>query len=132
MREYKFIIEGIYYKKSRTLPGLNDYLSECRKNPKAGARMKSDYQKIIDYAIRRQLGRIKIDKRIHISYTYYEADGRRDMDNIAGTAHKFIQDSLIECGVISDDGWKNISGFTDKFLVDKNNPRIEVLIIEEV
>lgn len=131
MLEYKFILEGAYYKKNRTLPGLNDYLNECRRNPKAGARMKSDYQKIINNAIRIQLGRLKIENRIHISYTYYEADKRRDKDNIAGAAHKFIQDSLIECRVIADDGWENVAGFTDIFLIDKNNPRIEVLIIEE-
>jgi len=33
-------------------------------------------------------------------------------------------------GILDNDGWKNIKGFTDDFAVDKGSPRIEVVIVE--
>lgn len=42
-----------------------------------------------------------------------------------------IQDALVKAKIITDDGWKNIIGFSDEFYVDKENPRIEV-VIEEI
>lgn len=132
MTEYKFTIEGRFFKKNRTLPGLNDFLSEERRSPYAGNQFKKKYQFIICNAIRKKYGRLRIKSPVYISYTYYEADRRRDLDNIAGCAHKFIQDALVQCNVLKDDGWDYVKGFSDNFKVDKNNPRIEVLLIEEV
>ena len=50
-----------------------------------------------------------------------------DKDNIA-FAKKFIQDSLVHAGVLANDGWNQIEGFTDDFAVDPKNPRVEVTI----
>jgi len=36
----------------------------------------------------------------------------------------------VDSGVLKNDGWKYVVGFYDKFEVDKENPRIEVLIKE--
>lgn len=127
MTEHKFIIQG-------TLPGLNDYLKAERsfhRKHSCGNDMKQQNQFLICNAIRTQLKRLRIERPVHISYTYYEPSKRRDLDNIAGVAHKFIQDSLVKCGVLENDGWKNIKGFSDQFFIDRNNPRIEVLLIEE-
>lgn len=126
MLEHKFVIKG-------TLPGLNEYLKAERsfsKKHSCGNDMKKQYQMIIINAIRLQLIRVKINNPITICYTFYEPNAKRDLDNIAGVAHKFIQDSLVDSGVIENDGWKNIKGFNDRFFIDKFNPRIEVLIIE--
>ena len=43
---------------------------------------------------------------------------------------KVIQDALVKCGVLKDDGWDYVIGFTDQFFCDRNEPRIEVLIEE--
>ena len=51
------------------------------------------------------------------------------MSNIA-FAKKFIQDALVQCSILKDDGRNYVVGFSDKFDVDKKNPRIEVLIRE--
>ena len=32
--------------------------------------------------------------------------------------------------MIKDDGWNEVVGFSDRFEVDKENPRIEIKIIE--
>ena len=45
-------------------------------------------------------------------------------------AKKFIQDSLVHCGVLDNDGWGQIEHFTDDFAVDPKDPRIEVTIEE--
>ena len=123
---HKFIIKG-------RLPGLNDYLAAERnfsKKHSCGNDMKQQNQMLISNAIRLQLKRLHIDKQVHISYAFYEPDKKRDLDNIAGVAHKFIQDALVKCKVIDNDGWNNISGFDDSFFVDRHNPRIEVTIRE--
>ena len=121
--EYKFTIDG-------RLDGLNEYTAANRTNPHKGGDMKNKNELIITWSIRQQLKKLHIASQIHITYKFYEKNTRRDLDNIAGTAHKFIQDSLVKCGVIDNDGWKNIKGFSDEFYVDKEKPRIEVILME--
>ena len=128
--EYHFTVPG-------TLPGLNDYLKAERKFTRRGGSahsvgndMKEENQMLICNAIRLKLKRLKIQRPVHISYRFYEPNRRRDLDNIAGVAHKFIQDSLVRCGVLENDGWDQITGFSDAFFVDRHNPRIEVIIRE--
>ena len=41
-----------------------------------------------------------------------------------------IQDELVKSRILQNDGWANIIGFSDSFAVDKQDPRIEVRIIE--
>ena len=120
-----------------TRPGLNDYLKEERKFPRRGGTAHScgndrnqENRMFICNEIRRQLKRLKIQRPVHISYRFYEPNRRRDLDNIAGVAHKFIQDSLVRCGVLENDGWDQITGFSDAFFVDLHNPRIEITIRE--
>ena len=68
-------------------------------------------------------------KKIFLDITWIEKDRRRDPDNIAA-AVKFIWDGLVEAGVIENDGWKQNGGWKNSFKVDKDNPRIEVIIKE--
>ena len=39
-----------------------------------------------------------------------------------------IQDALVQAHTLQNDGWKEITGFSDEFFVDAHNPRIEVEI----
>ena len=59
-----------------------------------------------------------------------EPSRRRDKDNISSFGRKAIQDTLVQCGVLKDDGWKHVVGFSDRFEVDRENPRMEDLIKE--
>lgn len=54
----------------------------------------------------------------------------RDLDNISSFGRKVIQDALVNAAILKGDGWKYVVGFSDRFEVDKENPRIEVLIRE--
>jgi Holliday junction resolvase RusA-like endonuclease len=121
------------------MPNLNDMLQgeriAIRKNGKfttKGNELKQKWQYIVVTFIRQQLPNLKIDKPIKLFYRYFEPNKRRDLDNISAFAHKVIQDSLVVSQVIKNDGWKEIAGFSDVFFVDKDNPRIEVMIDEVV
>ena len=118
----KFIIDG-------RLPSLNDYCKAERSGYHAANTMKHRCQALIAAHIKRS--KIKpIKCPIRILYRFYEPNKRRDKDNIAGVAHKFIQDALVQCGIIKDDGWDYVVGFSDEFFIDKEKPRIEVFLFE--
>ena len=130
--QYKFTIKG-------TLPNLNDLIAaerqQIRRNGKfttLGNTLKQDNQELVILNLRSQLKGIHINHPIVIKYCFYEPNRRRDLDNISAFAHKVIQDALVKCEIIENDGWKNITGFTDKFYVDKENPRIEVTLEEVI
>lgn len=109
---------------------LNDYIAAERTNRHKGAKMKADNGNIVAVAIRQQLMGVRIEKPVEMNYAWYEPNKRRDKDNISSFGRKVIQDALVQCGVLQDDGWKYVVGFSDRFEVDKNNPRIEILIRE--
>ena len=111
---------------------LNDYLHACGRSPQIGGKMKRDYQMLASNAIRTQLGRVKISNSVKIHYRFYESDERRDPSNIASFCIKVFEDSLQQCGVLPNDGWANIAGYSQDFFVDKSNPRIEITISEVV
>jgi len=122
MQEYKFIIPG-------ALPGLNEYINAERNNKYKAAKMKKQSEHTIILFIKQQMRGVKIQRPVLINYLWVEKNARRDKDNIA-FAKKFIQDSLVKAGVIENDGWERVEGFTDEFAIDKKNPRVEVVIRE--
>jgi len=112
------------------LHGFNDYISAERSNKYFGAQMKKADQNIIIHYAKKQLKGVKIKNPVFMEYTWYEPNKQRDKDNICAFGRKVIQDGLVKGGVLHGDGWKDIDGFSDRFEVDKENPRIEVLIRE--
>ena len=111
------------------LHSLNEYINSCRRNPYHGARMKKADQNHVEWQIRSQLRRIRIKNPVVMTYAWYEPNRKRDLDNISSYGRKIIQDALVRCGVLHDDGWKQVRGFRDEFHVDKKNPRIEIKIL---
>jgi len=93
--------------------------------------MERDFVMICSNAIRYQLRKAKVEKPIRITYTFYEADGRRDLGNISFIDKPF-EDALQVCKVLQNDNqtWVKelhfILGGTDK-----KNPRI-LIEIEEI
>lgn len=85
---------------------------------------------IVNCAILQCMRGVRIEKPVHMKYRWYEKNKRRDKDNISSYGRKVIQDSLVYSHVLKNDGWKEITGFSDEFFVDADNPRIEVLIRE--
>ena len=121
--EYLLTIPG-------TLNTLNDYIAAERTNRHKGARMKASNESIVVAAVWQCMRGIRIDKPVFMEYTWVEKNRRRDLDNISSFGRKVVQDALVAAGVLKDDGWKYVVGFSDRFQVDKDNPRIEVRIRE--
>ena len=115
---------------SGRLDNLNDYIAACRANPHQGASLKARNENKVLAEIYSQLGRLRITNPVRMTYRWYEKDRRRDLDNISSFGRKVIQDALVDTRVLKNDGWKEITGFSDEFFVDVNNPRIEVEIEE--
>ncbi len=93
--------------------------------------MKRDSQMEIEKCITYLMPRTRIEKPVIIHYAYYEPNRKRDHDNVSGFFHKIFQDALVETGVLENDGWKSITGYTDMFYLDKNEPRIRIELEEQ-
>lgn len=117
------IIEG-------RLAGLNEYTASCRTVKGKyfkGNTIKHREQQRVCVAVREQLKGVHFSNPVHVDFRWYEENKRRDLDNIA-FAKKFIFDALVECGVLDTDNWKGVIGFKDYFMIDKDRPRVEVVI----
>lgn len=125
--EYRIIIDGRY-------PSMNQFIEANRIGKgrwNKGNKMKQECQEEISLYINTQLHKIHIFKPVYIKYKFYEPNKKRDLDNISGFFHKIFQDALVKCGVIQNDSWQYIVGFSDEFFVDNQCPRIEIEIIEK-
>ena len=119
MEMVKFIIDG-------ALPGLNEYVNSCRSGYRQGARLKRQTDDDLIWVLKSQF-KGQLNGCWDMDFKWFEKDKRRDHDNIA-SARKFILDAFVKCGILPDDGWKNVGDFTDTFLVDKERPRIEIYL----
>lgn len=130
----RFVIKGEFYKNTgKTFPSLNDLLREYGKNPKAGSKMKLDYQNVAVDAIRVQLRGKKADHPVVIHYKFYEPKKgqKRDVMNVFAFADKIIEDALVKCKVIPDDNPLFVINTTHEFKFTDDIPQIEV-VIEEI
>lgn len=112
------------------LCGLNEYIAAERAHRQKGAKMKAYNGDMVAAAIRKCMGRVSIERPVFMEYLWVEPNRRRDLDNISSFGRKVIQDALVGSGVLKNDGWKHVVGFSDRFEVDADNPHIEVLIRE--
>lgn len=113
------------------LPGLNDYIAACNSAYAEGNRMKRESMDVVMWHILSQLRGVRFTKPVFIMFTYYEPNRRRDHDNVSSYARKAIQDALVKCGTLKDDGWGYVTGHMDFFEVDSKDPRIVVEFIEQ-
>ena len=116
----KFIIPG-------RLPGLNDMTDAARGNKYASAQMKKEYTELVAWCAKS--ARLPHFDRVDLIITWYEPNKKRDKDNIMA-GQKFILDGLVQAGVIANDGWKQVGKITHDCQVDRENPRVEVELIE--
>lgn len=127
MARYRFFIMG-------RLPGLNEYTSACRSHPQVGARMKREAEQMVIDSITAAWARKFLPERfrepVRIRYEFIERDKRRDQDNVSSFGRKVIQDALVRAGLLENDGWGHVAGSSERFNVDRENPRIYVEIEE--
>lgn len=112
------------------LPGLNEYIEAERSHRQKGAAMKRQVQRVVELCAKRQLRGVRFKTPVVMRYTWHERNQRRDKDNVSSFGRKVIQDGLVKAGVLANDGWAQIEGFSDRFRVDVKRPRVEVEIEE--
>lgn len=119
-----------------TLDGMNEYIDACRSHRMSGARMKRDNQEVVGWAIR-AAGLKPMRPPVRVSFTWIEGmrPGRkrfrpRDRDNIS-SGRKFILDALKEQGIIRDDSFADVEIGGEKWMLNRNEPRI-IVELEEV
>ena len=123
MNELKIVIPG-------RLPGLNQYIDAERRHRMAGAAMKKTTQEDCMRAmISAKKAGITFEK-CNIEFHWFEPNKRRDKDNIRSFGAKVILDALQKMGILKNDNWEYVELLTDRFSVDKKNPRVEVTISE--
>jgi hypothetical protein len=108
------------------LPDFNSIVKHAKKHWSKYSQPKKGYDAFVADCARKQLKPIK---RYPVDFTFhwYCKDKRKDKDNIA-VGKKFILDGLIKAKIIPNDNWQYVGNFSDKFYVDKHNPRVEVVI----
>ena len=107
------------------LPDLNTTLSESKRHWSKYSRLKREYTGLVACIARRQL-RPVVSGRVHLSFVWYCRNRRKDPDNISAAGRKVILDGLVSAGILQNDGWKQVIGFSDSFEVDRDKPRVEV------
>ena len=117
-----------------TIPGelcdLNTYIQAERGNKHKAAKIKEaeTHRCAIEARLARLIEVPEDNYPVMIHYTWYTKDRRKDTDNVS-FAKKFINDGLVDAGVIEDDRRKFVELTQDQgFYVDKKNPRVEVSI----
>lgn len=107
-------------------PSFNEYLNECRKNKFAGANMKRRIESDIAWFIDAMP---VYQKPIKIHFHWIEKNWKRDADNIC-FSKKFILDTMVSEGKITNDNRHHVTAFKDTFETGKENKVI--LYIQEV
>jgi len=115
---YEFFVPG-------PLPGLNEIVSEARRNRFAGAKQKKLWTDTVHWVVR--AAKIPSVSAAHFHFEWREKSKLRNPDNIAA-AKKFIFDGLQSAGVLENDGWSQVLGFTDSFRVDAKAPGVLVTV----
>ena len=111
---------------------LNEFIDANRRRHgswSAGNQMKQRDQNILIAEIKRQIRR-NLRYPIKLEYLFICSSKRRDKDNVSGYFRKVFQDALVKSGRLPDDGWDYIDSSSEKFEIDKGNPRIVVTIRE--
>ena len=93
----------------------------------AYADMKESYGQYIQTFIRK--AKLQPMERAFIQFEWCEKNMKRDPDNVAA-GKKFILDQLVTSKILPGDGWEHITGFSERFLVDKANPGVNVTLVE--
>jgi Holliday junction resolvase RusA-like endonuclease len=113
------------------LPGefvtLNEYVNAERSNKYAGASIKkSETERVFWECRSQQLSAIL--GQLDYTFTWYVKDRRRDPDNVFFST-KFILDGLYKAGIIESDTQAHVGRIIhNKIIVDRENPRVEILI----
>ncbi len=80
----------------------------------------------------KQIKSLPAYKKIMVDYKLFPKTKRKmDIGNVIAIHKKFFEDALVEFKRLPDDDYMHITSSSESFgEVDKNNPRVEILIID--
>lgn len=116
---HKIVIPG-------ELPGLNKIIDKSKQHWASYSKMKKKYTNKAAWLAKSELPKMN---KIDLCFTWYCKNRRKDKDNIL-VGQKFVIDGLVKAEIIKNDGWNEIGDIVHKFAIDKNNPRVEIKIME--
>ncbi len=94
---------------------LNTYIKELNYNRYAGNDLKQfETSRVFMECKNQRVRRVK-KYPVVVEFNWYCKNEKKDIDNVA-FSKKFILDGLVS------------AGFTDKFFIDKQQPRVEIII----
>lgn len=108
---------------SGELPDMNQIIKASKSHYVVYSKMKKKYTQLVKESAKDLPAIESADFLIQ----WYCKNKRKDPDNITA-GQKFILDGLVEVGVLKNDGWKQVGEIRHRFRVDKDNPRIEVIL----
>jgi len=110
--------------------GLNQLTNANRTHWAKGAKIKAEEEEWVRLSLLEQKAKPVKSYPVTLSFSWYTKDKRRDPDNVA-SSKKVLIDGLVRGGVLRGDGWGEIAMLNDEFYVDKDEPRVEILILEK-
>ncbi len=123
--EYKFTVP-IYWqqtKKKTVLVGMNWYRN-C--HFMALNKAKKDYY---GYILSNNC-KVRLNAPIQIQFCVYLKRKGSDGGNVRSVIEKFVLDGLVKCNIIPDDTFDIVVSDSSQYLLDRDNPRCEIIIKE--
>ena len=106
------------------LPGLNEiiaagkqlipWLSKGKRRVYELTILKKKWDEKVTRAA--MLHRIKPMESVDIRLVWIEHNRKRDKDNVMA-GKKFVLDGLVKAGILKNDGWKQVGGFTESVIL---------------
>lgn len=112
------------------LPGMNDLIAAAKGFGGKGygySKLKRQWNDTV--CLLAKAARLPLVARARFAFRWLEKDRRRDPDNVAAGGRKLILDGLVSAGVLANDGWAQVAGWTDSFDL-AGAPGVEVTITE--
>lgn len=110
------------------LPGMNELIAAAKGSGGRGAgyaRLKKQWTEAV-WAEAKRARLPSFTGRVVLTFTWHEADRRRDPDNVAAGGRKLVLDGLVLAGVLGGDGWRYVQSWTDRFDVRPERPGVAV------
>jgi Holliday junction resolvase RusA-like endonuclease len=116
-------------KQSLEIPGQFPSLNEVIRMAKSHWSLYAREKKKMTESVAWMASALKSHERpVSVTFTWWEPNARRDVDNCRAIGCKSILDGLVMAQVIKSDGQKHVQQLRDFFYVDRENPRVLVTI----
>ena len=109
------------------LPNLNEIIDASKRHWSKYAKLK---KRLMPKVVGQMLKELKpVKAPVFIEFQWHRRDKRTDPDNISAGGRKVLLDALQASGILSNDGWSNVIGFSDRFIQSESDKVVMTLNI---